>query len=198
MPSETFFHLKSEKRKKMDTVLLDIFYDQPISQVKVAQIVEESAISRGAFYKYFVDLEDAYLYTVKECAKEIHGDILTFIYKDQSDFFSGIERYLEWCSQLDTNDDHWKKLKLCTQTNLLSNAKREPLVKESPMITQWKELLAQNQFKIADSDEAISFLYFIMALVMDAITDFMVNDWTTQELIHDFRFRTRWILNGVR
>lgn len=38
----------------MDTVLLDIFYNQPVSQVKVSQIVEETEISRGAFYKYFL------------------------------------------------------------------------------------------------------------------------------------------------
>ena len=198
MPSPTFFHLKPEKRKKMDTVLLDIFYNQPVSQVKVSQIVEETEISRGAFYKYFLDLEDAYLYTVRESAKQIHGDILKFIYKDQSDFFAGIERYLEWCSELDVNDENWKKLKLCTQTNLLSNTKREPLPGESSMIKQWEALLAQNQFNISDADEAVSFLYFIMALVMDALTDFIVNQWTTAELLKDFRFRTKWLLQGSR
>lgn len=121
-----------------------------------------------------------------------------FIYKDQSDFFAGIERYLEWCSELDVNDENWKKLKLCTQTNLLSNTKREPLPGESSMIKQWEALLAQNQFNISDADEAVSFLYFIMALVMDALTDFIVNQWTTAELLKDFRFRTKWLLQGIR
>lgn len=198
MPSTTFFHLKPEKRAKLDTVLLDIFYNQPISQVKVSQIVEEAMISRGAFYKYFIDLEDAYMYTVKESAKQIHGDILTFIYKDQSNFFSGIESYLNWCSQLERTNNNWKKLNLCTQSNGFSNTKREPLPQDSSMLVEWKAILFQNQFKIETPEEALSFLYFTMGLVMDALTDFIVNDWTSEELMADFRFRTKWLLNGIR
>lgn len=198
MPSETFFHLKEEKRRKIDTVLLNEFYQQHVSQVKVAAIVEKSGISRGAFYKYFHDLEDAYAYVVKEYSDSVHADILLFINKNKNDFFYGIEQYLLWCSHFTSEDSNWKKLKLCTQSNLLSRTKRDPISSSAPMFTQWIKLLEYNQFNIVDSDEAISFLHFIMALVMDAITDFISNEWSSEELIADFRYRSRWIQQGIK
>lgn len=198
MPSETFFHLKEEKRKKIDTVLLNEFYQQHVCQVRVSAIVEKSGISRGAFYKYFDDLEDAYAYVVEEYSNRIHADILRFINKNKNDFFEGLEQYLLWCSHFTPEDVNWKKLKLCTQSNLLSRTKRDPMSSNAPMVTQWIRLLEYNQFNIVDTDEAVSFLYFIMALVMDAMTDFISNEWTSEELIADFRYRCQWIQYGIK
>jgi hypothetical protein len=36
-----------------------------------------------------------------------------------------------------------------------------------------------------------------MALVMNALTDCVVNNWSTEELVIDFRFRKDWLLQGV-
>lgn len=53
MPKETFFNISKEKQQWILEILLDTFYDQHISQVKVSEIVEAMGMSRGAFYKYF-------------------------------------------------------------------------------------------------------------------------------------------------
>lgn len=198
MPSETFLCLKKEKKEMITAILLDEFYAQHVSQVKVAAIVCKAKISRGAFYKYFHNLEDAYAYTVKECSKQIHGDIFRFIAKDKNDFFAGVEGYLSWCAQCAPNDSNWKKIKLCTQSGSFSRTKRESLAADSPMLRQWLALLKENQFTITETKEAVSFLYFVMALVMDSLTDFITNDWQAAQLIEDFRYKVQWIQHGVK
>ena len=151
-------------------ILLDTFYNQSVSQVKVSHIVEQMEMSRGAFYKYFVDLEDAYAYIVKQQSLLIHQDILDYIAQYKNDFFHGIEQYLIFCSHLETDSAYWKGLLL----------------------------LHNNEFQIHETQEAISFLYFIMEVVMNSLTDFIVNDWTPEELIMDYHYKIKWIIKGIK
>ncbi|KAF1299119.1 TetR family transcriptional regulator [Enterococcus sp. JM4C] len=197
MPSQTFLQLKSPKKEKIEKILLDVFCKQPVSLVKVSEIVEAMAMSRGAFYKYFTDLEDAYHYIVKKYSGVVHGDILQAISQNEHDFFQGIKHYLAWCGQLDQTSEEWKILKLLTQSNELSGGKRVKLSADSPMLTQWTTLLKNNQFQMSTTEEALSFLYFVMALVMDSIKDLIVNDWSADELVQDFHYKASWLSNGL-
>ncbi len=71
MPKETFLNLSQKKKQHIEQILLEKFYNRHISQVKVSEIVEAMQMSRGAFYKYFQDLEDAYSYLIHKYAMKI-------------------------------------------------------------------------------------------------------------------------------
>ncbi len=197
MPKETFLNLSVEKKAHIEQILLEKFYNRHVSQVKVSEIVEAMQMSRGAFYKYFQDLEDAYTYLISKCSISIHRAILSSIQQHEQDFFLGIEQFLIYCSELDRHSDYWKKLQLLTQNNELQAMKRTKMSPDSPMVKQWFTLLATNHFEMDSPEEALSFLYFIMSLVMNSLTDCIVNNWTTAELITDFRFRKQWLIDGI-
>lgn len=197
MPNETFLNLSKEKQQRIERILVDKFYARHISQVKVSEIVAEMNMSRGAFYKYFIDLEDAYSYMCKTYSLVVHGDILAYINQNQDDFFQGIESYLIWCSQLNPASDYWKGLQLLTSSNLLSNHQRPSLSSSKEMLDQWMLILRLNKFTITSERQGISFLYFIMDLVMNTLTELMVNHWSKEELLVDFRYRKQWILHGI-
>ena len=59
MPSQTFLNLKPEKQARIYAALLTEFSAYPLAKAQVARIVKEAQIARGAFYKYFADLNDA-------------------------------------------------------------------------------------------------------------------------------------------
>lgn len=198
MPKETFLNLSQNKKQRIEQILLEKFYNRHISQVKVSEIVEAMQMSRGAFYKYFQDLEDAYFYLIHKYAMEIHGDILASISQHKQDFFLGIENFLIYCSKLDRNERYWQMLQLLTQSSHSQMTKRKALSPSSPMFSQWLDLLKHNHFAINSYEEALSFLYFIMNLVMDALTDCIVNNWSTEELVQDFRFQKKWLLQGIK
>ena len=72
MPSTTFEKLPSEKKERILSALLHEFSQYPLTQSQVARIIKEAHISRGAFYKYFADLTDAYTCLYQGSLKEIH------------------------------------------------------------------------------------------------------------------------------
>ena len=37
-----------------------------------------------------------------------------------------------------------------------------------------------------------------MKLVIDSLTDMLANNWGEEELLKDFRFKTRWLLEGIK
>ena len=73
MPSETFDHLQPAKKETVTRALLEEFSAHPLAQAQVARIVKAAGISRGAFYTYFNDLQDAYTYLYALALKEVHS-----------------------------------------------------------------------------------------------------------------------------
>lgn len=79
MPSATFLNLKEPKKARITKVLLDEFSTNCLNDAKVSSIVTKAEIARGAFYKYFANLTDAYQYVFGLAMKSIHQP---FNYRD--------------------------------------------------------------------------------------------------------------------
>ena len=197
MPKSTFLNLPNEKKQRLIEILLENFSARHISQVKVADIVEDMAMSRGAFYKYFEDLEDAYTYTIQYYSIQIHQDILKYISQNKQDFFQGIENYLAWCSELEQKSSYWQAIRFLTRSDDFTNHQRTKPSAESGRLKEWFKLLKANGFHITSEEEAISFLYFVMDLVINSLTDYIANDWTTDELLQDYRYKVKWLQRGL-
>ncbi len=85
MVTSTFLNLKADKKARIQAALLAEFSSKPLSQAEVAPIVKQAKIARGAFYKYFDDLTDAYRYILSVAMTEIHQPIVQEIHDDQFD-----------------------------------------------------------------------------------------------------------------
>ncbi|WP_338232416.1 TetR/AcrR family transcriptional regulator [Companilactobacillus muriivasis] len=77
MVSTTFENLNESKKSLITDALLNEFSNHSLTDAQVSRIVKESGIARGAFYKYFDDLNDAYHYIYGYALKDIHQDIAT-------------------------------------------------------------------------------------------------------------------------
>lgn len=73
IPSQTFEGLKAEKQGQIRQALLAEFSTHSLDQAQVARIVKTANISRGSFYKYFTDIEDAYTYLFGYAMGAIHS-----------------------------------------------------------------------------------------------------------------------------
>ena len=62
MPSTTFKNLNRQKKELITNALLTEFSQHSLASAQVARIVKQAGIARGAFYKYFADLTEAYQY----------------------------------------------------------------------------------------------------------------------------------------
>lgn len=194
MPKKTFLNLPETRQAEIRTILLTIFYEKPVSQVKVSEIVDALQMSRGIFYKYFEDLNDAYDYLIHYYAGQIHGEIIEYMTRQEGDFFQGIEAFLLLYVDLNHDSSRYRQLVLLAQNSYLFSYRPEA----DHGVAAWEELLVKNDFQMTDSNEQISFLYFSMKLVIDSLTDMLANNWGEEELLKDFRFKTRWLLEGIK
>lgn len=194
MPKKTFLNLPETRQAEIRTILLTIFYEKPVSQVKVSEIVDALQMSRGIFYKYFEDLNDAYDYLIHYYAGQIHGEIIEYMTRQEGDFFQGIEAFLLLYVDLDHDSSRYRQLVLLAQNSYLFSYRPEA----DHGVAAWEELLVKNDFQMTTSDEQISFLYFSMKLVIDSLTDMLANNWDEEELLKDFHFKTRWLLEGIK
>ncbi|WP_461219336.1 TetR/AcrR family transcriptional regulator [Lapidilactobacillus salsurivasis] len=197
MPKETFLNLPPTRQKEIEQLLLEIFYNRPVSQVKVTEIVERMEMSRGAFYKYFEDLNDAYHYTLAQNAKIIRHDILRCIDDNQEDFFVGIEHYLAKCGQLKPNTRYWRRINLLTRSNAELAVREISPGKTTAFVDRVIAVIRKNQFNIRDDNEMISFLYFILEIIIDSLTAMVVNHWNSDQLLTDFRYKRKWLVGNL-
>lgn len=154
-------------------------------------------MSRGAFYKYFVDLEDANRYMISQSARQVHIEIMRHIRDSEEDLFQGINHFLLEMTLKNPEDLERMALTFLTKSDHLSISKRWKTLAESTMFQAWFDILAKNQLWIDNEAEAISFLYFIMALVIQAWNDYIANDWSSEQLIEDLSFKVKWLKEGL-
>jgi AcrR family transcriptional regulator len=198
MPTKTFFNLSQDKQVRVDLILLNNFYQTHISEIKVSAMLAGTGISRTSFYKYFESMEDAYTYTMHQAFSKTHHQILAMVLQNQKGFFTGISEYLRWCSHLKPTSVDFKQMNLLINGEDASIHRHQLVPAKLPYMEQWLALLTTSGFNIKDPNEALSFMYFIMDLVIDTLKAFAVNQWTTEQLLQDFQYKTKWIQDGIR
>lgn len=200
MPKTTYLNLPKEKADNVNKILIDNFYDRHVSQVTVTELVTALGISRGAFYKYFDDIYDAYHTISKLCAKYIHQSLMQAIQENQYRLMDGIETYLVRCAQLDRTSYEWKCIQMLALTNANVYAKR-PVTSHSSSPSQmeqaWFELLDKNNYHFSSPKEASYFLFYLEHLVINSLQDYIVNEWSQADLLEDFHYKKKWILQGI-
>lgn len=69
MPKETFYNLPEEKRKRIEAAAIQEFKEYSYDTSSINRIVENSEISKGSFYQYFIDKKDLYKHIISIMAE---------------------------------------------------------------------------------------------------------------------------------
>lgn len=147
MPTQTFMNLSADKQERIQTALLNEFSHYPLSNAQVARIVKEAHIARGAFYKYFADLNDAYQYLFQIALDAVHDDLSTANYHDPQFL---IEKMQQFVSK--THRSHYFELfKMHFKTN-------ETLV-PSPIQTSTSNMTAKTWMIFTLSHETLRLIF---------------------------------------
>lgn len=92
MVSTMYQNLSPAKQARIEAALLKEFSAHTLAQAQVARIVSDAEIARGAFYHYFSDLQDAYLYLFGQVMQVVHRDVPKSgeMYQATADFVNGV------------------------------------------------------------------------------------------------------------
>ncbi|WP_010624167.1 TetR/AcrR family transcriptional regulator [Companilactobacillus versmoldensis] len=139
MVSTTFNNLNPAKKAKISQALLTEFSSHPLPDSQVSRIIKTAGIARGAFYKYFDDLQDAYRYTYQRAIKYIHSGPV-----DETSEMLTAEQYLKQVTDfVEAVDDSQYcgllKMHITKNENLLrnwneDNQQAESLMNQEPLI----------------------------------------------------------------
>lgn len=94
MVKSTFENLNEEKKKRIEQSLLKEFSNHSLADAQVARIVKDAQIARGAFYKYFDNLTDAYLYIFHKALESVHSNIHVREFNVDA-FYQSVKDFLE-------------------------------------------------------------------------------------------------------
>ncbi|MFK5676509.1 MULTISPECIES: TetR/AcrR family transcriptional regulator [unclassified Ligilactobacillus] len=75
MATPTFAHLPAAKQERILEAARTEFSRYSLAEAQVARIIKDAQISRGAFYKYFTDLKDAYHTVFQAAMTTVHAPI---------------------------------------------------------------------------------------------------------------------------
>ena len=66
MPRQTFFNLAEPKRARLMDALKAEFAARPYARASVDRVIAAAGVSKGSFYQYFENKDDAYAHLVRE------------------------------------------------------------------------------------------------------------------------------------
>ncbi len=104
MPKETFFNLAQAKRDKIINAAIKEFSRVTIDEASIENIIIEAKISRGSFYQYFEDKEDAYKYVISSVISKKHESLLKILEKNKGDIFLAFEEIFKKEFEIFSND----------------------------------------------------------------------------------------------
>lgn len=189
MPSDTFFNLNHSKQDKIDDILLNIFANHNIANVSVSQIVTEMKMSRGAFYKYFTDLLDAYQYISQKAMLAIHDSILAQIMDNDNNLFVGLKAFIINFSSLNHEDVLYKYF------SLLRNVQSDGSINMPKNINmrQWMIILEKSNVKFESHEEQMSYLVFIMSNLINLLKNAINKNWDEEKLLQQYEYFRSWL-----
>ena len=200
MPKTTFLNLAPTKKDAINDILIKLYATKPASLVTVSEIVQEADFSRAAFYKYFVDIEDAHQYIIRYTTDQVHRTIMKFLTTPDQQLFTGLRDYLVYVTELPVTAPELRYLALLTKNGNTIAFKPDqlPTEPENHLVTPWLKILAANEIKITNQTEAIAFLYFLMELTMTSVSYYISGSQTAAEMLQDFNFKIQWLEHGIK
>ncbi|THE13253.1 TetR/AcrR family transcriptional regulator [Bacillus timonensis] len=103
MPKLTFFNLPEDKKQTLIDAAKKEFSSAPLFDASISNIIKSAGISRGSFYQYFEDKEDAFFFLLGEFAKEKKSAFLSMLKKYDGDIFQTFIDFFELFLKEDEN-----------------------------------------------------------------------------------------------
>lgn len=143
MPTKTFDHLSDDKKQRINRSLLTEFSQHSLATAQVSRIVKNAGIARGAFYKYFADLSDAYRYLYHQVMAKLHQPIDLQAHQPATHYLQMLQTFLE-------DVDHYQyrnlvKLHLQTNAALLARQGSESVSAAHLTTSQWMVMVLVHQ-----------------------------------------------------
>ncbi|EOL42961.1 hypothetical protein RV11_GL003219 [Enterococcus phoeniculicola] len=202
MPSQTFHNLPEAKKERILTAALNEFSVHPLKEARVSAIIAEAEISRGAFYKYFENLEDLYIYFYDYAKVDAHQLIFDVLQENNGDLFLALKDYFRQiltCYSREIYADYYRMM-LLHESDFQKTPKVEEIEANSSLEIQKRffQLIDTKQLKLENGREYQEFIVFLTTIMHDLIKDHLMEQQPIAKTTAQFEQRMHWLAYGIR
>ena len=208
MPTQTFFHLPEEKKKRLLEAARVEFSRVSLKDASIANIVKIAEIPRGSFYQYFEDKEDLYYYYFETVRRDSSRDMIQLMKEVDGDLFKGFELYFTkmireilvgenalFYRNLFMNMDYRASRKVVPHT-------KDPHEKHKQEAKELIELIDQSTLKVKNDHEMELLIQLVMNAVFTTIAHAYKSfskstEYSIDHAIEEFQLKLTWLKNGA-
>lgn len=201
MPKATFFNLPEKKRQSLIKALEIEFSRVPLYEASIANIVKTANISRGSFYQYFEDKEDAYFYILREQANSKNKQFLQQLENHQGDLFEAITAfYYELLLELpDEEEYNFFRNALLNVTHQIETMFNNIIVRN--VHGEGVEVISQrvnkDMLNIESDKELLHVIQIISAVAFRNFVEKFTRELSDDEAIENFKLDMKLLKKGL-
>lgn len=201
MPKATFFNLPEKKRASLIKACEREFSRVPVFEASIANIVKSAGISRGSFYQYFEDKEDAYYYILHEQAKRRNQAFKHQLHVHEGDLFEAITAfYYELLIELpDDKEYNFLRnalLNVTHQIETIFNEIIEGHVKQNGLY-DLTDLINKDILNIETNEELQHVIQIISAIAFRNFVEKFTKELSDEAAIKNFKVEMNLLKKGL-
>ena len=171
MPTETFFKLTEEKRKKIIEAGKDEFSSVSLDEASIKNIAEKAGIARGSFYQYFKSKKDLLFFILEENRETMEKKLNRIIKESNGDVFNiYISIYDDMASKCfdNMNQDIYKRIfeNIKTNDESVFEGMEE---KKKQDFKNFKNLIDKSKLKIESDLDFDLIIQILNAITMSSV-----------------------------
>lgn len=201
MPRVTFFNLPEKKRHSLIKAAEMEFSRVPLYEASIANIVKTAGISRGSFYQYFEDKDDAYFYILNEQTKRRNLAFKYQLQKYEGNLFEAITAfYYDLLIELPDDEEYNffrnALLNVTHQIETIFNEIIEGYVKKEGM-QEITKLINKDILNIKTDKELTHLIHIISAVAFRNFVEKFTKELTDEEAIRNFKVEMNLLKKGL-
>lgn len=200
MPSETFFRLAEEKKKRLLDSALQEFSRVPYHEASINVMIENAGISRGSFYQYFQDKEDLYHYVLKSHQKGFTNLLIQHLEQANGDFrqtfltfFDEIITYLQISPYSKFFQNVFCNLNPNNEKFIIPHQERC----EGGMLDQIWERVDVTKLKIQEETELRYALDIVLHILIPMVAKAIILESPLTEMKQEYQIKIEMICKGI-
>lgn len=205
VPTQTFFNLPEEKRKRLIAGAMKEFSSKSLNEASISNIVKNSKISRGSFYQYFEDKNDLYFYLIGKFHYNYRRLMFKSFEKESGDFFEGYKRfgekyilYIMESPKFGFFENMYLHMNYqINQQARIDFDKTNVRGKKLPNGKRIVDIVKKDGLKLQTDKDIVDILRYILGLLNDTIMEGFWKELSVEETQKLFVKRLEWITFGI-
>lgn len=197
VPKPTFYNLPEAKKWVLIQAVKHEFSRVPLHKASIENIVKEAGISRGSFYQYFEDKEDAFYFLVNQWVKEKKDTFFRFLHQCKGNIF---ETMICFFSSILKEEKDWLFIKYgCIHRTykfeyIVMNSFTEPEINEK--FSQFCKKLNVSQLNVSDEEQLFHMMQMIAAVTFHNLSKKFACDLSYDSALCNYEIEIRLLQEG--